>query len=135
MALITWNKDLTLNLREIDEQHQKLVAMVNELDQAMRKGLGKRVVGPLLEALIDYAQVHFSTEEALMTEYGYLETPSHQYEHSLFLKQVRAFKADFDRGKTGLPLDLMTFLSDWMKKHITGTDRKYVSLLMAKGLN
>ncbi len=43
MALIDWDKSLSVNVEEIDQQHKKLIAMINELNEAMRNGKGKEV--------------------------------------------------------------------------------------------
>jgi hemerythrin len=45
MALIQWNDSLSVNVVEIDKQHQKLVRMINELNDAMRQGKGKEALG------------------------------------------------------------------------------------------
>jgi hemerythrin len=40
MALIQWNDGLSVNVVEIDRQHQKLIGMINDLNDAMRQGKG-----------------------------------------------------------------------------------------------
>ena len=47
MAIVTWNDSLSVNVTEIDEQHKKLVSMINELNEAMQQGKGKEVHGRL----------------------------------------------------------------------------------------
>ena len=51
MTLINWDNRLALNFAEIDSQHQKLVAMINDLNAAMLEGKGKEAI-----ALLDRAQ-------------------------------------------------------------------------------
>ncbi len=63
MALITWNNGLDLGVEEIDNQHRKLVAMINDLNDAMRQGRGNDVLAKILGGLINYAATHFNTEE------------------------------------------------------------------------
>ena len=40
MALIDWSPALSINIEKFDDQHKKLVAMVNELHDAMKNGQG-----------------------------------------------------------------------------------------------
>ncbi|MGA2938094.1 MAG: hemerythrin domain-containing protein [Syntrophobacteraceae bacterium] len=63
MALIQWNDSLSVNVVDIDKQHQKLVGMINELNDAMRQGKGKDALGKIVNGLIIYAGTHFKTEE------------------------------------------------------------------------
>ena len=42
MALITWTDNLSVSVTEVDEQHKKLVAMINELNEAMTAFMEKR---------------------------------------------------------------------------------------------
>jgi hemerythrin len=54
MALITWSDEYQLGIKEIDAQHQKLVAMINTLHNAMKEGRGKDVIQPILNELLAY---------------------------------------------------------------------------------
>ena len=50
MALITWNDTLSVNVEEIDQQHRTLIAMINELNEAMKLGKGKDVLGKICQS-------------------------------------------------------------------------------------
>jgi len=63
MALISWNDNLSVHVGEIDRQHQQLIKMINDLDDAMKQGKGKEVLGKIVKGLSDYTAYHFSTEE------------------------------------------------------------------------
>jgi len=54
MALMQWNDSLSVNVGMIDKQHQKLVGMINELNDAMRQGKGKDILGKTLNELVAY---------------------------------------------------------------------------------
>ena len=45
MALMTWSDNLSVKVAEIDEQHKRLIAMINELNDAMKVGERKRCSG------------------------------------------------------------------------------------------
>ncbi len=48
------------------------------------------------------------------------------------MAQVVDFKTQFDEGKASLTMDLMNFLTDWLKNHIMKTDREYLAFLKEK---
>jgi len=49
--------------------------------------------------------------------------------------QVVDFRRQFESGETDASLELMEFLKDWVIKHIKGTDKKYSSFLLSKGVS
>jgi len=134
MSIIQWNENLSVNVDEIDKQHQKLVGMINDLSDAMSEGKGKDVLGKITNGLIDYTVSHFQTEEKYFDLYKYPDTIKHKKEHSDFVKKVVAFKADFESGKVGLSIQVMYFLSDWLKNHIKVVDKEYGPYFNQKGL-
>ena len=134
MALINWSDSLSVNVAEIDRQHKELIAMINELNDAMKTGKGKDVAGKIINNLIKYTATHFKLEEDLFTKFDYPDTESHKREHAAFVKKVSEFKEGFEKGKLSLTMDVMSFLSDWLKHHIMGTDKKYVQFFNDKGV-
>jgi len=134
MPLIQWNDSLSVNIDEIDKQHQKLIGMINDLNDAMREGKGKDIVGKIVTGLISYAETHFTTEEAYFDQFEYPGAYSHKKEHLDFVMKVFDFKTGFEKGTVGLSIEVLNFLSDWLRDHIKGVDRKYVPFFNAKGL-
>lgn len=135
MALITWSAMLSVGVTEIDDQHKKLIDLVNQLNDAMHAGKGKEALTPVLAELIRYTQYHFGTEDRLMARHGYKEAPAHKAEHAKFVAEVTAFKAKFDKGNAMLSNELMAFLRDWLSKHILSTDKKFARALLAVGVS
>lgn len=134
MALIKWDPSLSVNVAEIDRQHQKLIDMINELDDGMRQGKGKDKLAGIIGGLVSYTQVHFRTEEKYFAQFGYDDAPAHQREHEDFTRKVADFKAKFESGKIGLSLEVMNFLSNWLRNHIMSSDMKYAEFFRDKGL-
>ena len=116
MALLSWNDDYSVGIKEIDKQHMKLVDLVNELHEGMKSGKGKEVLGNILNELVKYTAFHFAHEEQLFDKYGYPETAAHKRQHKDLVDQVMVYKNNFDSGKSVLTLDLMNFLKDWLVK-------------------
>jgi hemerythrin len=134
MPLIKWNDSFSVNIVEIDLQHQKLVSLINELNNAMLQGMGKAALTNILNELVAYTVNHFSIEEKYFAQYQYPNSDSHKKEHLVFVEKVASFKKDFDSGKLGLSIEVMNFLSNWLQTHIKGSDKKYQPFLNQKGL-
>jgi hemerythrin len=135
MSLIVWNDNLSVHIGEIDRQHQQLIKMINDLDDAMRQGKGKEVLFTTLSSLINYALGHFETEEKYFAQFGYGEAAVHKKEHLAFAGRVSDFKNRFTEGQIGLSIEVMDFLSQWLTGHIKGSDKRYAPFLKSKGLN
>jgi hemerythrin-like metal-binding protein len=133
MALMTWGSMLQLGYADIDAQHERLVELVNQLDDAMRAGHGRDVVGGVLNELIRYTVYHFAFEEKLMDQYGVGSAAVHKAEHKKLVADVGAFKSKFDSGSAVVTTELMTFLRNWLSGHILKTDKTLARELSAKG--
>lgn len=134
MASITWDESYSVNVAEIDRQHQKLIGMLNDLNEAMKIGKGKDTLGKILSGLLSYTMTHFRTEEKYFDQFGYPETEHHKKEHEAFIEKVTDFRNKFESRNLFLTIEVMDFLSDWLKNHIMGTDKKYSSFFNEKGL-
>jgi len=134
MALLTWNDSYSVKVKQLDDQHKKLIDLINQLYDAMKVGRGSEVIGPVLKSLITYTQTHFSTEEQLMKLHGYPDYDTHKNEHNQLVAQVSDIKKGMDAGKIPLTQNVMNFLRDWLIKHIQGDDKKYGPFLNNKGV-
>jgi hemerythrin len=132
---MAWNSSLSVKVKQFDDQHMKLVEMVNELHDAMKEGKGTAILGKILNGLISYTGTHFANEEKMMVQHSYPEAVAHKAEHEKLVKQVLELQANFKAGKAILTLDVMMFLKDWLVKHIQGDDRKYGTFLNSKGVS
>ena len=134
MTLMTWDSTWSVNVKEIDAQHQKLIGIVNELHEAMKAGKARDVLGGVLAQLADYTVYHFRAEEKLLQLHGYPEYGAHEKEHETFTKAVLDLKARNDRGGLILTINVLAFLKDWLTGHILKTDKNYSPFLNGKGV-
>jgi hemerythrin-like metal-binding protein len=129
---ITWKNDFSVGISEMDSQHQRLVAMFNQLEDAMGKGKGKEVIGKILAELAKYTQTHFTCEEVLMRFHNYPDISTHRIEHTKLTHRVLAFKLDFEAGKATLSLPVLNFIEDWLVTHIQVSDKHYGKMIAEK---
>jgi hemerythrin len=132
MSLMTWDKSLEVGHAGIDSDHKKLVALVNQLADAMAAGQGKEVCGKVLAELASYTKTHFAMEERLMAAHGYPKAAEHKSEHDKLVKEVLDFKAKFDAGSVMLSVSLLNFLKQWLAHHIHESDTALVAGLAQK---
>ena len=135
MALMDWSPSFSVNVKKYDDQHKKLVAMVNQLHDAMKIGKGSEVLGPILNSLISYTATHFADEEALMRQHGYPDLPKHKSEHDKLAKQVLDLQKQYQTLKSALSTTVMNFLKDWLVNHIQNEDKKYGVYFNSKGIS
>jgi hemerythrin-like metal-binding protein len=134
MAFIKWSDNLSVKVGEIDGQHQKLIALINQLHDAMAQGKGKEAVSSIVQGLVGYAGAHFALEERYFDKFKYPDAASHKQEHAAFVQKIVEFQDKFNKGALTLTLEVMNFLKDWLVKHIQGTDQKYSAFFNEKGL-
>ena len=132
--LIKWTDALCIGISQIDQQHKKLVDIINQLDRAMRDRKGKDVLQEIIQNLTSYTHYHFSAEEELFELSDYEHIEEHKATHAKFIAKIDDFAENFSKGGLGLSIDIMTFLSDWLIHHIQGTDKNYVPYLKANGI-
>jgi hemerythrin len=131
---IRWTKAFSVNVELLDEQHRNLFSKVAQLSQALSQGNGGSVVESVLTDFLQYAQQHFSDEEALMAQHEFPSLPSHRAEHDNFRKQIGGFLEDHKQGKVGVPAQLLLFMQRWLKQHVMHTDKQYSAFLNARGV-
>lgn len=135
MPLIVWSEKLSVGIKSIDDQHKKLVALLNQLHDGMMAGKGKEVVGNVLKGLVDYTANHFRYEEELFARTGYADAAAHKKDHAELVRQVVAIQKKYEQtGPAVITIQVMNFLKDWLTAHILGTDMKYGPHLIAKGI-
>lgn len=133
MSLIEWSDALSVGYAEIDEDHKKLVVMVNDLNDAVLGGKEQSTVEGILEELLEYTGWHFRHEERLMQQSEYPGYFEHKKEHENLVTQAVDLFKKYQDGDESVPGLLMPFLKDWLTNHILGTDMKTGAYLAAQG--
>ncbi|MCW8834399.1 MAG: bacteriohemerythrin [Colwellia sp.] len=135
MPLIEWTAELSVGIASIDEQHKKLVNMINALNDAMLLGESNELLGTIFSGLATYTQKHFAYEENMFAEYGYADSEEHKRQHNELIAQVVELKEKFIENPQGtISADLMLFLKRWLTNHIMRTDKEYTEFLLSKGV-
>lgn len=134
MALIYWKDEMVVGVKDFDEQHKKLVNLVNKLYETIKSGGDKDQKQKLVEQLKTYAKTHFTLEERMMSAFGYPDYEKHKIEHARFLAKIKEIRKELHNEEGPLNQEVLYLLRDWLYEHITKTDKKYNSFFHTKGL-
>ena len=135
MEIISWKNEFSVGVKEMDEQHKKLIGMINRLIEEQKILTEPKTIANLLTEMTDYAQVHFRAEEYLMAEYGYEHKTEQEQQHQEFIDKTIAFYSASDLGPNVLSTALLDYLRIWLIEHILKEDMKYKEFFKSKGLS
>ncbi|CDF83226.1 Bacteriohemerythrin [Pseudomonas knackmussii B13] len=129
MAYLAWQDDLNTGIQVIDNQHKRIVEMINQLHDAQVQRLDGKV-GQVIEELVDYTLSHFAFEETLLEDAGYEFTRAHKKVHELFIKRVSEYRLRFAAGED-IADELKQLLGRWLFNHIRNDDANYADSVRA----
>ncbi|MFN8256294.1 MAG: bacteriohemerythrin [Bacteroidales bacterium] len=132
MALFVWKENYSVKVKSIDDQHKKLIDMINEFYDNITHRSNKENVTTLLTNLKKYVEFHFSLEERYMVLADYQGYNQHKKEHEKFTAKIADLEERITTGKLVLSLEVTTFLKDWLINHILVSDQKYSEVFAKK---
>ncbi len=124
--MFEYTKDCMVGVEQIDEEHQYLFSLMNQIMDAVHKGdFDERdELKHYVERLIEYGEVHFAHEEKYMEDTADIELTRQKLEHSMFLNKMRAIdmiELDDDEKRKILK-DTLIYLTRWLYSHILSSD-------------
>lgn len=123
MSLMRWKDEYLTFIETIDEQHQRLFELLNAIYDMMRSGRGPESIASALTELTEYSRFHFATEENFMVQAEFNGLEGHAAEHVRLLDEIRELRHRMLDGSTGMTMNEMYFLKDWLLNHFTGADK------------
>ena len=131
-AVLEWREEWNRDLGFMDEDHRRLVALVNRLarDFCIRPvpSQPSQVHAPLSEALEELAheaRLHFQREEQVMRSDGYPELEDHKADHDLLLAELSVLTRELhDAEAESLDEPVIGALKDWLLGHALDFDRQ-----------
>ncbi len=131
---LTWNDSYSVGIESIDNDHKKLIHLINNLQTAIDYKTDKQFEKQTLDEVIDYTKYHFTREEGLMEDNGYADFVPHKAKHEKMIEQVNEFVQAYEKDESGAIESLLTYLKSWLINHINGTDQEYSEYLISKGV-
>lgn len=137
MALITWNDEYSVQVAELDSQHQTIINLINKLQSLYEeKKFSGADASPILKELSDYADSHFNTEEYYFKLYNYEKKEGHIAMHEAYRHKIEEFKKKYQEEQSGkVFFEINNFLHEWWIWHINNADKEYSAYFNQNGLH
>jgi hemerythrin len=130
---VEWSDALSVGVTEIDDQHKELIKMLNKLNTAIHGGWGKETRREVINQLVEYTRVHFTTEESVMSIAGYPDVEAHKKKHHDLILKVKDYVSKYEKNPDASSYDLLFFLKQWLTEHIIKSDKALGDYLLANG--
>lgn len=131
MELITWLESYSVGNDKLDGQHQRIVAMINALGEAMLAGNERAALMKIFSDLAGYAKTHFKFEESLLEAAGYPRLAEHRERHVDLNRRLADYYRTFYTERIPQTAEVMNFLQHWLFDHILEEDMRYQPHLAA----
>jgi hemerythrin len=137
MSHLLWsNDDYSVHIPAIDNEHKLLVCTINEFGDTLQLdgSLHAQIISEKLAYLSQFIRKHFESEERFLLFNNYPEYTEHLTEHTLLLERLSSFESRFKAENKAFNERMLTFLIDWLIRHVILHDRKYATYYQNKEL-
>ena len=138
--IFPWDNHFNVGISAIDEQHCRLVELLNLLAQEVACESQSSKLNDIFTELLDYTIYHFQTEEIIWSEYFPNDSmlTQHKEVHKTFIDTVIELKIEQNTRTTAeIAQETLGFLVRWLASHILETDRfmAYIVLALQSGMD
>jgi len=133
-VLIEFGDDLLTHIEEMDKQHMRLVALLNNVYKLLKEGKREEALKLFKKELLSYVEHHLSEEERFMEKIGYPELDKHKKTHDTFRREIYNLSPYIESGDPKAFRQALSYAWGWLYTHIAKTDKKYAIYAKEKGL-
>ena len=133
MAVLEWSADFSVGVEELDNQHKRIVSLINRLDEHFRSGLEMGVVSDILNELRQYGEAHLASEEKYLQERNYSDFANHKDLHKDYVERFAKLCLSVSMREPDWKYELVDFLTTWWVDHILEEDQAYARELGTAG--
>lgn len=125
MAVIKWREGYNTGVPQFDDEHHKIVELIDRMFTAIRDKSGKEVIEKACHDVVAYTGYHFDNEEQAMRAVAYPELDEHIAEHNRLKAEALKFNEIIHNNFPEGTNEFYRFLRDWLVNHIQECDKKY----------
>lgn len=120
-----WTAAMSVGHRDLDQDHQRLIGIINRLWVADSGG-NRQVIEFVLDDLVHYTESHFKREEEMLEHGGYPDFERHSRIHQGICRRLEEIRWEYFQGiRDELKGEILEFLKDWLHRHILVEDMAY----------
>ena len=133
---LEWRQNFSVGISEIDDQHKKILSIINDLYKVGNSNLKKDDLVSTIKTLKEYADYHFRTEQKYFDMYKYPKKQEHLGSHNYYIDKVNNLekKCLDSLNNNNLLAELMEFLASWWIGHIQKEDMEYSLYFKEEGI-
>jgi len=130
---IQWERIYVTGIQTMDDQHRHFVDLINRMSACTDADVNTPLGRDLVRDLLDYAGMHFATEEALMRQYRYPNMAAHAQEHRDLTASTVGKAVALTVG-TESRAALVMLLWNWLVSHTNLDDKALGIFLLEQGV-
>ncbi len=127
MSILPWSSLMSVRNPLLDNQHKYLLQVINDVYAGVVFGRAVNIFAEEFPGLLEYAKVHFKTEELLMDAAGYEGLSEHVKQHEILLAKLEETGKKVAEDVTSVDFEyICSFLGNWLTNHMMREDQGYV---------
>jgi len=130
MDKISWSDKFSVGLKSIDEQHIKIIELINTLIEHQNAPLDSDIMMDTITKLLKYSSQHLEYEEKLLKSLEYPVYKEHKELHSEYVETISGYTIEAINSKKIDVIVFLNFLKHWWSEHILIEDMKFKPFLM-----
>jgi hemerythrin len=124
MALIEWKDEFSVGVPDVDYEHQKLIALINDLHDVMSSDNSEVTVMDFLGEIYAHVSAHFALEEKIMRERKYDHYAEHKADHEALLDELRDIMDDYEENAYFSDDTFANAVGNWFSDHFKSRDAR-----------
>lgn len=121
---LTWKEKYNVGNETIDNDHKKLIGIINQLTTAAYHDTGSELEKKTLEELVTYTILHLEREEKLMQDNNYPDLDACKQKNAEIIGQANQLKDNYNTSNLAL-IDVLKPIKTVLIEHINDTDKQF----------
>ena len=126
---VQWRQEWNCGNDEIDEQHDKILQIANDLITKIYAGASHNECMDMIKLFLEYVVNHFATEERILMEIEYDGLIAHIKKHEYLTNKAIYLKECYEKKELQPSAFLSFIIDEVVVEHLTKEDTKFFALL------